>query len=227
MSRLTLLLTVALALGCGSTAATAIAATELPTLPSNDADAPPLTAATYHAGLFPLAFRVIVPGGTWLGGQGRTVSVKRGSFGWAEFLRPPNARPLGAISMIAPYGLTTSVAATIARLRANTAGVTYEPTKSARVAGFSGSSFDGAVVGKHHLFVPFTPVTHAATFHPDAYRFDQGEVFRIIVVDVRGTIVVFLLENVGLPTDQFPDFLASATGLLGSLRFAAAATVLK
>ncbi|HZQ64951.1 MAG TPA: hypothetical protein VFA66_06970 [Gaiellaceae bacterium] len=194
---------------------------ELPRLPSNDVDARPLQAGgTFQATAFPLALRITTPDGSWLGGQGKIATQKRGTFGWVEFLQRPAARPLGAISMIGSYDPTPSVAATVAQLRTGV-GATFQATRPARLAGFSGSQFDGQVTGKHHVFVPFSPVTHAATFHPDAYRFDAGEVFRIVVLSVRGRTVVLLLENVALPADQFPAFLDSAGKLLGSLRFPA------
>ena len=48
---------------------------------------------------------------------------------------------------------------------------------------------------------------------------DQGEVFRITAIDVRGKTALIVEENFGLPVDEFPNFLAEAETLLGSLRF--------
>jgi len=193
---------------------------ELPKLANNDVNPPALKAGiTFQASLFPLVLRVTPPDATWFGGQGKIVTQKRGSFGWVEFLQSPPGNPLGAISMITSLGTTPSVAATVARLRTGGSGATYQATSPVRVAGFSGSQFDGRVVGKSHTFIPFSPLSHAARFHPDAYRFSNGEVFRIIVFDVRGKTVVLLLENAALPADQFPAFLASARRILGTLRF--------
>ena len=92
MSRLTLLVTIAVALGCGATAAGAAGPAELPTIPNNDVNAPPLKAGvTLQASLFPIALRVTPPDATWFGAQGKTVTVKRGSFAWAEFLQSRRA----------------------------------------------------------------------------------------------------------------------------------------
>jgi hypothetical protein len=195
--------------------------TELPKLPNNDVNPPALKAGvTFQASSFPLAMRATAPDATWFGGQGKIVTKKRGSFGWVEFLQSPPASPRGAISMITSLDATPSVAATVAQLRTGGSGATYQATVPARLAGFSGRQFDGQVVGKNHIFVPFSPLSHAATFHPDAYKFDRGEVFRIIVLDVRGKTVVLLLENVALPADQFTAFLSTAASrLLGSLQF--------
>jgi hypothetical protein len=221
MRKLALLLTTAVGLTCGAAAAAAAGPTELAAIPNNDVNPPALKASvTLQARLFPVALRVTPPDATWFGAQGKTVTVKRGSFAWVEFLQSPPGRPLGAISMITSYDATPSVGTTVARLRAGS-GATFEATSPVRLAGFAGSQFDGQVVAKSHDFVPFSPPTHAARYRPDAIRFYQGEVFRIIVLDVRGKTVALLLENAALPADQFPAFLGSAGRLLGSLRFPA------
>ena len=46
-----------------------------------------------------------------------------------------------------------------------------------------------------------------------------GEVFRIIVLAVRGKTVVVYVENAELPADQFPAFLPRADKLLNTLKF--------
>jgi hypothetical protein len=194
---------------------------ELPTLASDDANARPVAAGvTYAASSFPIAVRITPPDRTWLAGQGGTVTAKRGSYGWAEFMHGPPGVPRGAISMITSADPTRSVAATVAQLRSE-AGVTFGPVSAVRLAGFRGSRFDAEVGAKSRRFVPFSPPSHAAVFHPDAYLFDAGEVLRIVALDVRGKTVVLLLENAGLPAAQFPTFLDSANGLLGTLRFPA------
>jgi hypothetical protein len=99
--------------------------------------------------------------------------------------------------------------------------VTFGPVSAVRLAGFPGRRFDAQVGPSHRLVVPFSPPSHGARFRPDAYLVDAGELLRIVVLDVRGRTVVLLLENAGLPAEQFPAFLASANGLLGTLRFPA------
>jgi hypothetical protein len=214
------LLSVIVVVSLAATAAANGQARVLAKLANNDVNAPALTTGvTYQASLFPLALRVTTPDGSWFGGQGKTITQTRGSFGWAEFLQSPPGKPLGAISMITSYGRTRSVAATVAQLRTGGSGATYQATSRVELGGFSGSEFDGQVVGKNHVFVPFSTLSHAATYHPDSYRFYRGEVFRIIVLGVRGKTVVLLLENAALPADQFPAFLTSANQILGTLQF--------
>src|SRR5690349_12362669 len=90
-------------------AATAAAAgpPELPKLPSNDVNAKPISAAvTYAASSFPVAMRITPPDGTWFAGQGSIVTVKRGSYGWAEFMHAPPNQPQGAIAMITSLDAT-------------------------------------------------------------------------------------------------------------------------
>jgi hypothetical protein len=70
------------------------------------------------------------------------------------------------------------------------------------------------------VFVPFSPKTGGAS-PPDHYRLDKGEVFRVIVLDVRGKRVVLSFENFALPAEQFPTFLSSANRLLKTLEFPA------
>src|SRR5262245_39053123 len=160
MRKLTLLLTAAFGLICAAAVAAA-GPTELSAIPNNDVNAPALKASvTLQAGLFLIAVRVTPPDATWFGAQGKTVTRKRGSFAWVEFLQSPHGKPLGAISMITSYDATPSVATTVARLRAGT-GATFQATSPVRLAGFSGSQFDGQVVAKSHDFIPFSPPTHA------------------------------------------------------------------
>jgi hypothetical protein len=192
---------------------------ELPKLSNDDAPAQPLQAGTtFEASLFPLRVHSTAPDASWLGGQWKLITAKRGSFGYLEFLRRPANAPLGALSLISSFDPTPSLAATVKQLRTGP-GATFEAATPITLAGFSGSQFDGRVTAKHHVFVPFTTVTRAATYHPDAYRFDQGEAFRIVVLEVRGKTVVLLLESAALPASQFPNFLETAGRLLATLRF--------
>jgi hypothetical protein len=197
-------------------------APELPPLPSDDVNARPVSAGvTYAAHSFPIALRITPPDGTWLAGQWSVATTKRGSFGYTEFMHGPPSAPNGAISMVTSPDPTPSVAASVAQLR-GTAGVTYGPPTFVRLGGFSGSQFDAHVGPKARIFVPLSPPSHKAVYHPDGYRFDAGEVLRLIVLDVRGKTVVLLIENAALPAEQFPQFLGQAHALLASLRFPSA-----
>jgi hypothetical protein len=188
-----------------------------------DLSPPPLRTHTpYAAGLFPLALRVTPPDGSWLGGQGQSFGLDTGqpAFGWIELLSSPARRPRGAILAVTAFGHTPSVAKTVAGLRSRGSGASYKAPTPVRLAGFSGTQFDGAVVGQSHVFVPFTPPVHTATFFADAFKLAHGEAFRIIVLNVNGKTVVYFLESATLPASQFLAFLDSATRILASVRFA-------
>lgn len=90
---------------------------------------------------------------------------------------------------------------------------------SVTVAGFAARQFDGNAGTNGHIFVPFSPPTHAAAFFADALYVDPGEAFRIDVLDVRGKTTVVFVDSAALPAERFPDFLTGAEQLLGSLRF--------
>src|SRR6266487_1955642 len=133
------LLGVAAAVSLASTAGATGLPRDLAKLANNDVNAPALTAGvTYQASLFPLALRVTAPDGSWFGGQGKTITEKRGSFGWVEFLHSAPGKPLGAISMITSYGPTRSVAATVAQLRTGGSGATYQATSHVELGGYAG-----------------------------------------------------------------------------------------
>jgi hypothetical protein len=175
---------------------------------------------TYQASSFPLTLRITAPNATWSGAQWKTTSRGKPVFGWVGFGQGPlTAPPHGVIQIVTAYGSTPSVAATVGRLHTGGSGVTYQPTTGAKVAGFSGRRFDGVVFGRFgHVFIPFSAKTGGAS-PPDSYRLEAGEVFRIVVLDVKGKTVVVFLDNVTLPAEKFQAFLASANRLLSSLTF--------
>ena len=92
--------------------------------------------------------------------------------------------------------------------------------KPVKLAGYSGVQFDGKIVGKEHVFIPFSPKSTVAKWYPDNYGMGQGSVFRIIALNVRGKAVVVFIENAQLPADQFSEFLGRAATLLKTLKFA-------
>jgi hypothetical protein len=120
------------------------------------------------------------------------------------------------------YGRTPSVAATVNSLRTRGHGTTYEATAPVTLAGFTGLQFDGKLVGPKHLFVPFSARTHKAAYFPDGIGLEgNDQVFRFIVLNVRGKTVVLYINNFLLPADQFPAFLTKASKILAALRFPA------
>jgi hypothetical protein len=117
------------------------------------------------------------------------------------------------------FARTQSVAATVAGLRTRGAGATYQATSPVTISGASGVQFDAQVVGKSHVFVPFSPPTNTARFFPDAFEADHGSVLRIIVLNAHGKTVVVLIDNYALPAAQFPTFLTQTDEILKTLQF--------
>lgn len=185
---------------------------------------------TYQASQFPLALRLTAGEPGWSGTQWRSGSdYFRGGgpphFGWVHIGQgPPSGIPRGLITIMTAYARTPSVAATVNVLRTRGHGAAYEATSPVEVAGFRGIQFDGQIVGATnqdhigHFFVPFSQRSHAAGYFPDEYGV-YGDVFRVIVLNVRGKTIVIFIENVALPTQQFPTFLNKADHILESLRF--------
>jgi hypothetical protein len=226
-------LTVASSQATSRRSANATAGANPPELPMSNLFTPgghfaPLKAGvTYQASTFPIPLRVTARDGSWGAGQWAATSHGKRAFGWTGIGRPPLKNPHGDIFIETAFGPTPSVAATIARLRvggshlpeSHFGGVSFQRPSPVKLAGYSGRQFDGQVWGKFgKVFIPFSPQTHGAS-PPDSFRFDKGEVFRIIVIDVRGKTVVLFEENWKLPAEQFPAFLTSANRLLTTLEF--------
>jgi hypothetical protein len=184
----------------------------------------------YTASLFPVRVRITPSVRGWRGAQWRsgTEYFHGGgppNFGWIHFShRYVGGIPQGLISIMTAYAKTPSVAATVDVLRTRGRGATYDPSVPVKVAGFSGVEFDGTIAGAKnvdhigHYFIPFSAKSAAAKYYPDEYPV-YGDVFRVMVLDVRGKTVVVYIENVGLAPARFPQFLAQADQLLESLRF--------
>jgi hypothetical protein len=182
---------------------------------------------TYKASDFPLPIHVTSPDGSWGGAQWKSDSSfqhKKSTvapfYGWVTFEQHDTHPAQGAITIMTPYGSTPTVAAMVAGLRTRGHGATYEATSPIKLGGYSGVQFDGKVVGKEHVFVPFSPKSTVAKWYPDNYGMGQGTVFRIVALSVRGKTVVVYIENAELPADQFPAFLTRADTLLKTLKFA-------
>ena len=73
---------------------------------------------------------------------------------------------------------------TVRSLRTRGHGVIYGAVSPVMLAGFSGSQFDGEVVGKEHAFIPFTVTSNVARYYGDATYIEKGQLFRIMVVKV-------------------------------------------
>ena len=185
---------------------------------------------TYRASQFPFPITVTPPGPGWSGAQWKSGhDYFRGggppNYGWVHLARGSvTSVPRGLISIMAGYARTPTVGQTVATLRSRGHGASYGETSTVTLAGYTGVQFDGRITGAKnvdhvgHFFVPFSPRSHAAKYYPDEYGV-YGEVFRVIVVGVRGHTVVIYIENVALPPDQFSTFLDATGTILASLRF--------
>jgi hypothetical protein len=177
---------------------------------------------TYQASDFPVPLRLTTPDATWAGAQWKSHSDRYGGgppfYGWASVGQGVFGLPRGLLLIMTAYARTPSVAATVAGLRTRGVGATYQDTSPVKLAGFTGLEFDGHVIGTRHTFVPFSARSHGAKYFPDAYFMNQGEAFRIIVLNVRGKTVVIFIDSVALPANQFPAFLVKADRILKSLR---------
>ncbi len=180
---------------------------------------------TYQASSFPLGLRVTAPDGSWSGTQWRTTSRGKPAFGWAEFGHGPGSTPpRGVVELETAYGPTPSVAATIARLRrggshlpaSHVGGITFQAASPVNLAGYPGRQFDGTVWGIYgHTFVPFSATTGGAS-PADSFRADQGEVFRLVALNVNGkTVVLFSRQHLATGRDGSLRSLLPRTGSSG------------
>jgi hypothetical protein len=182
---------------------------------------------TYKASDFPLPIRVTSPDASWGGAQWKSDSSFQHAkstvapfYGWVTFEQHDTHAAQGAITIMTPYGSTPTVAAVVTGLRTRGHGATYEANSPVKLGGYAGIQFDGKVVGKEHVFIPFSPKSTVAKWYPDNYGMGHGGVFRIIALNVHGKTVVVYIENAELPADQFEEFLTRAATLLNTLRFA-------
>ncbi len=125
----------------------------------------------------------------------------------------------GYVTLEAATGPTASVAATIRRLHA-TPHIDASSIKATRVASFAGQTFDATIVGTDR-----PPVCRTIRCAEGVSIAGKGQLFHIIVVDVRGKTVVIYLES-GFadqprfpPAKTFPTFLPYAQQMLATLRF--------
>jgi hypothetical protein len=180
---------------------------------------------TYQAAKFPVPLRVTPPDNTWAGAQWKSSahgehSTKPPFFGWAAVGQgDPRVGPKGLIVITTSYVRTPSVAAVVRNLRTRGHGATYQAVSPVTLAGFSGSQFDGEVVGKEHAFIPFTPKSNIARYYGDANYSAKGELFRIMVVKVRQKTVVVYINSAELMAGDFPAFLTKANQILDLLKF--------
>jgi hypothetical protein len=132
----------------------------------------------------------------------------------------------------------SSVAATVRKLH-GTPGLDAGPLRPIRIAGFSGKSFDAEVVGADPggngiALTPFTTPLHCGwctqTMHGETLdnKFaGKGQLFRIMVIGVRGkTVVIYIESSLSMsstrnhpPAETFPTFLPFAQRLLSTLAF--------
>jgi hypothetical protein len=198
----------------------------------------------YQASAFPVSLRLRPPDGNWEG-----VQFESGRFGFVQLhhLRTGNVplHAFGYITVEAARGSTPSAEVTIRRLHA-TPHIDASSIKAARVGTFAGQTFDATIVGSDRppicktvrcargvSFAPFTTNHHCGFCNntmkgetKDVKFAGTGQLFRIIVADVRGkTIVIYLESNFAdqpkfPPARIFPTFLPYARQMLSTLTFA-------
>jgi hypothetical protein len=185
---------------------------------------------SYRASQFPLPITVTPPGSGWSGAQWKSGSEYfhgggPPNYGWVHLARgSATAVPRGLISIMAAYARTPTVAQTVTTLRSRGHGASYGQTSSVTLAGYAGVQFDGRITGAKnvdhigHFFIPFSPRSHAAKYYADEYGV-YGDIFRVIVLGVRGHTVVIYIENGADPPNHFSTFLDAANKVLASLRF--------
>jgi len=203
-------------------------------------DSKPLTSGVnYHASLFPLAITVRPTDGLWEGAQYlRTSGIHEGEqrkgrkVAFISLLHKyaHNAQGKisnwgrGTITLEAGFTRGGSVQATMGRLRARPDDFqTVSDVTPVHIAGFNGLSYDGRLkngAGSFHRFVPFSssdgsvPTTDSRKLEAN---YGKGEAFRIIVLNVRGTVVAIYLDSETAPADKFPLFLGFANRLLSTV----------
>lgn len=192
---------------------------------------------TYQASAFPIDIRVRPAEPLW-----GAVQLRGDRFRFVQFHHLRSGKlPLhgwGYLTLSAAVGRTSSVAATVRKLH-GTPGLDASPLRPIRVAGFSGKSFDAEVVGTESgdngvALTPFTRPLRCGwctkTMHGETLdnKFaGKGQLFRIMVIGVRGKTVVIYLESSydvssngnHTPTETFPTFLPYAQKLLSTLAF--------
>jgi len=195
---------------------------------------------TYEARTFPIAIRIRPPDSLWGG-----VQLHSGRFGFVQLLhRKAGSTPLngrGNITFETASGRTPSVAATLRNLL-STPQIDAGRVTAVRVGGFSGKSFDATITGTDRLppdppgisLAPFTTNRHCGfcTKTMNGETLDhkwarKGQLFRIMVLGVRGRTVVVYLESTyndsttrKYPPDKtFPTFLPYAQKLLANVTF--------
>jgi hypothetical protein len=175
----------------------------------------------YEARSFPVAVRITLHDSGWAGAQW-TARTTHGlpACGWIALAQLPTDSPRGMISMETAFGPTPSVGTILARLWSARQEATYGRARRISLAGFVGWEMDGRVArGSQHVIAPFSPRGTRGT-PPDAHVLGGGERFRVVVLDVRGTRVVLVLQSVKLPPKEYRAFLARAGRVLDeSLEF--------
>jgi len=198
--------------------------------------------SVYTATKFPVAVKIRPPDAHWGG-----VQLESGNYRFIQLthLHASGTPPLngwGYVTLEAGEGSTPSAATAMNRLHA-TPLLEAGPITPIRVAGFTGQQFEATVVGIDGTryspngaggisLAPFTTNHHCGyctkTMHretQDAKFAGKGQLFRIIVLDVRGkTVVVYLESTYAIqpkypPTRTFPTFLPYAQQLLSKVSF--------
>lgn len=202
--------------------------------------------STYTASQFGVAVTIRAPDGLWGGDQHESGSYSFIQLGHSHRAGAPPLAGVGYITLESAKVATPSAAKTLANLRA-TPHMTVGPTKAVTVAGLHGQMFDATITGVDVTkyckankslcatgisLEPFLTNHHCGfcthTMHnetQDVKFAGTGQVFRVIVVNAHGKVVVIYIESIFAdqkkfpPAKLFPTFLPAAQKLLAGISF--------
>jgi hypothetical protein len=197
---------------------------------------PLVKGATYTASAFAVAVKIHPPDGLWAGVQHESQSDR-----WIQLshLHTPNTAPLtgvGYITLESSKAAMPSAAQTLANLRA-TPHMSMGATKAVSIAGLRGQMFDATITGVDAgsdgiTIAPFGKNLHCGfctdTMHgetKDTKYAKKGQLFKIIVLNAHGKVVVIYIESTFPdqkkfpPAKLFPTFLPYAQKMLMSISF--------
>jgi hypothetical protein len=203
--------------------------------------------SAYTASKFAVAVSIRAPDALWGGVQHESGNYRFVQLAHLHRAGTPPLTGVGYITLESAKVATPSVAKTLSNLRA-TPHMSIGPTKAVTVAGLRGKMFDATVTGSDLSgtcpgggacpqvvsFAPFRTNHHCgfcgdAKIDPretqDVKVADEGELFRVIVVNAHGKVVVIYIESIYAaqkkfpPSKLFPTFLPAAQKMLATISF--------
>lgn len=203
--------------------------------------------STYTASHFAADVTIRAPDALWGGDQQESGNYRFVQLGHSHRAGDAPLAGVGYITLESARVATPSAARTLANLRA-TPHMNIGPTKPVTVAGLRGQMFDATITGVDVTkyckanksscspgisVEPFLTNHHCGFCENTLHRETQdvkfagvGQVFRIIVLNAHGTVVVIYIESIYAdqkrfpPAKIFPTFLPYAQQMLASISIA-------